>query len=146
MIDGIDAEALGKIIGGVIITVILALFGRSVMIRRLSKDGVVVAHDAGHVDVISVLQRERDGHSARADKVAIERDEYMRKYSEAMLEIGGLRRDVDHLSRQVSEQAQSILAQSTTIERLERTIAAQSNQIASLVGLRDVGLPPVPKT
>jgi peptidoglycan hydrolase CwlO-like protein len=139
MIEGLDATAIGKIIAGVAVTVILALFGRSAMIRRLSKDSVVVATDTGHVDVIGTLQHERDGHAQRADMATKERDEWMRKYSEAMLEVGGLRQDVKHLNQRVTEQVGQILEQATKIESLQRNLDALTAHIASLMGLMDAG-------
>lgn len=133
MTDGIDAEAIGKIILYVISALSAAFLGRSIMIRRMSKDGVVIAQDRGQVDMIEVLRKERDTHAARAD-------EANRKYSDAMLEMGGLRNEVAHLTRRLGEQSRDLLDQAVKIEGLEKMVAALNDHIHSLVGLKDVGI------
>jgi hypothetical protein len=133
MIDGIEPEAVWKIVGLVIAAIASAFFGRSIMIRRMSKDGVVIAQDRGQVNMIDVLRSERDQHAARAD-------EANRKYSEAMLEMGGLRNEVAHLTRRLAEQSRDMLAQAVQIEALQKKVEALNDHIHSLVGLKDVGI------
>lgn len=140
MIDESSLDILVKVIGGVIIMVITALYGRSVMIRRLSKDGLLVAQDTGQVDVIGVLQDERNALLRRIDKLTEEREEAVRMRSEAMLEIGGLRNEGEHHRRTIADQSRKILDQSVMIESLQKQVAALNDQIQSLVGLKDVGI------
>lgn len=133
MIEGIDSEAVAKVIAYVIGALSAAFLGRSLMIKRVSKDGVVIAQDRSQVEMLEVLQNERDMHATRAD-------EANRKYSEAMLEMGGLRQEVKHLTTRLAEQAVNILSQSIQIELLQKQVQALNEYIHSLVGLKDVGL------
>lgn len=133
MIDGIDSEAVIKVVAYVIGALSAAFLGRSIMIRRMSKDGVVIAQDRGQVQMLEVLRTERDTQATRADEAT-------RKYTDAMLEMGGLRQEVKYLTTRLSEQAANILAQSIQIELLQKKVTALNDYIHSLVGLKDVGL------
>jgi chromosome segregation ATPase len=139
------ADAIFKIVAYVVITLLFGVAGHSVLRRRVSKDKLALASDEGHVDIIAVLREERGQLIERLDKLTTERDEAMRDHYHAMLEIGGLRKEVEHLTGRMSEQTRQILQQSVKIETLERTAEALTNQIKSLLGMRDLGLPPTPK-
>lgn len=142
MIDGLDSGAVIKIIAGVISAVVLAVLGRSLVIRRVSHDRVVVAADGGQVDIIAVLQDERTTLVGRLDKLTTQRDDALREHSTAMLEVGGLRKEVEHLTLRLGDQSRQLLEQALKMEMLQNTVGALRAQIESLMGLRDVGRNP----
>ena len=144
MID-MGADAIFKIVAYVVMTILFGVGAHSVLRRRVSKDRVQLASDDGHVDIIAVLRSERDVLQERNERLMAERDDALRAHSQAMLEIGGLRKEVEHLTNRIHEQTRQILEQSVKVETLEKTSDALNNQIKSLLGLRDMGLPTSPK-
>jgi peptidoglycan hydrolase CwlO-like protein len=139
------ADAIFKIVAYVVITLLFGVAGHSVLRRRVSKDKLALASDEGHVDILGVLRQERAQLIDRLDKLTQERDDALREHSQAMLEIGSLRQEVRYMTSRISEQSKQILQQSVKIETLEKTIEALTNQIKSLLGMRDLGIPPTPK-
>lgn len=135
-----EPEMVGKIILGVIGLIAAALTGRSWLIRRTSKDGVVVAGDTGQKDFMGVLREERDTLINRLDKLTTQRDESLQAHAKCMAQVGGLTVQVEHLQKTAHEQAGTILEQALKIEALERTVTAMRNHIDSLIGLRDANV------
>lgn len=140
----LGADGIFKIAAYLVVILLLGVGGHSVIRRRVSKDNVQIAADHGHIDVISILRKERDTLAERMQQLTVERDDALRAHSEAMLEIGGLRTEVLHLREKITDQATLILGQSVKIEALQKQVGALRDHIDSLMGLTDAGLPPPP--
>ena len=114
-----DAEAIGKVIGGIVAAVTAGiLFLR----RYLANDAATRANDIGVVDTIeryrSLLDSERE-----ARRVAEERaDKFARELRDAIHQMGELKAEIARLSQHVESQGARIGEQSATIERLRQRL------------------------
>lgn len=98
-----------QILGGTAGTGVVGWIVRT-LVRRLSRDQVEVAKDRAEIDVIATLREELKNSRLNEAKAVLERNE-------AMIELGGMRREVELLREHIkmlNDQADNLR------ERIER--------------------------
>lgn len=98
------AELLGWMFG----SLFAALWGRSAIKRRWSRDNVVARSDEAEVGIIGWLEGQLKDAESRADRAETRADMAFEQRNAAYLELGSLREKVAALTQQVERQTNHI--------------------------------------
>jgi hypothetical protein len=98
----IDWITFGKVVGTIVSIVVLAVFTRSGLLRRVSGDGVVMAQNKTETDMLTRAMAQAEVERQRADAERERADEANKQLNAAMVELGGLRAQVEIMKERIA--------------------------------------------